>query len=77
VCTIGDIQGFSGIAPIVPTEGFSIEILIEVSLSWKMEFPDCCTTTTQVYCKEGGHCRRWAFRLDVDKEYHCRNVFSR
>jgi len=20
---------------------------------------------------------RWAFRLDVDKEYHCRDVFSK
>jgi len=29
------------------------------------------------YCHEGMLQGRWAFRLDVDKEYHCRNIFSR
>jgi len=28
-------QGFSGIAPITPSRGFSIEILTGVTLSWK------------------------------------------
>ena len=78
--TIGDAQGFSGMAPITPSGGFNVETLtevqlcyrrpswIEVPLSWKMESPDCCIITVQAYCKEGGCCGRWAFRLDVDKK---------
>ena len=34
---IGDAQGFSGIAPITPSRGFSVEILTKVTLSWKTE----------------------------------------
>ena len=39
VDNIGDTQGFSSIAPITPSRGFSGEILIEVrrTLSWKTE----------------------------------------
>jgi len=56
VPTIGDTQGFSGIAPIAPSGGFSIETLtgvwlhhgrpshIGVSLLWKTEYPDNCIT---------------------------------
>ena len=29
------------------------------------------------YCKKGGCCGRQAFRLDIDKEYHYRDMFSR
>ena len=32
---IGDAQGFSGKAPIIPSEGFSVETLTGVTLSWK------------------------------------------
>ena len=33
--TIGDTQGFSGIAPITPSRGFSIETLTGVTPLWK------------------------------------------
>ena len=32
---IGDAWGFSSKAPITPSGGFSVETLIEVTLSWK------------------------------------------
>ena len=35
--TIGDTWGFSGIAPITLSRGFSIETLIGVTLTWKTE----------------------------------------
>ena len=35
--SIGDTQGFSGKTPISPSEGFSIETLTGVTLSWKTE----------------------------------------
>ena len=35
--SIGDAWGFSGKTPISPSKGFSVEILIEVTLSWKTE----------------------------------------
>jgi len=36
-------------------------------LSWKTEYPDCCITVVRIYYKEGGCCRRWACRLNIDK----------
>ena len=42
-----------------------------------MESLDCCITATWACCKEGGHCGRQACRLDIDKEYHYGDVFSR
>jgi len=27
-------------------------------------------------CKEGSHCERQTFKLDVDKEYHYGDIFS-
>jgi len=88
MCTIGDAWSFSGLAPIASSGGFSIETLIgvwlyherpsqiKVSLLWKMKSLDCCITVIWAYCKEGSYCGRQAFRLDVDKKYHCGNVFS-
>jgi len=35
--SIGDAQGFSGKTSITPSGGFSVEILIGVTLSWKTE----------------------------------------
>ena len=32
---IGDAQGFSSIAPITPSRGFSVETLTGVTLLWK------------------------------------------
>ena len=32
-----DTQDFNSIAPITPSRGFSVEILIEVTLSWKTD----------------------------------------
>ena len=49
---------------------------IDVSLLWKIESLDCCITATWVCCKESGCCRVQAFRLDVDKEYYHRDMFS-
>ena len=75
VYTIGDAWGFSDIASISPSRGFSVETLTEVqlchrrpsqigvSLSQKMESPDYCTNVTQVCYKEGGHCGRQAFQI--------------
>jgi len=40
---------------------------IEVFPSWKMEYPDCCITTTRACYKEGSHYRRQACRLNIDK----------
>ena len=37
---------------------------------------NCYIITIQACCKEGGCYEMWAFRLDVDKEYHHRDVFS-
>ena len=66
VHTIEDTQGFSSIASITPSGGFSVETLtgvqlchrrlsqIEVSLLWKTESPDYCITTMYVCCKKGG-----------------------
>ena len=42
-----------------------------------MKSPDCCITAMWACYKKGGHYGRWAFRLNVDKKYHCRDVFSR
>ena len=42
--TIGDTQGFSGIAPITLNRGFSVETLTGVTTSWKIEYPDGCST---------------------------------
>ena len=73
VYIIKDAQGFSSIAPIALSGGFSVETLtgvqlchgrpsqIEISLLWKIKSPDCCTNTMQVCCKKDGHCRRQAF----------------
>jgi len=33
--SIGDAWNFSGKTPIIPSGGFSVETLIEVTLSWK------------------------------------------
>ena len=41
-----------------------------------MKSLDCCITAIWACCKEGGYYGRQAFRLDVDKKYHCGNVFS-
>ena len=36
---------FSSKAPIIPSGDFSVETLTRVSLLWKMEYPDSCSTT--------------------------------
>ena len=89
VYSIKDTQGFRGIVPIAPSGGFSIETLIgvqlcherlsqiEVSPSWKIESPDCYITAIWACCKKDSYYRRQAFRLDIDKEYYHRNMFSR
>ena len=41
-----------------------------------MESLDCYITTIWAYCKKGGHHRKQAFRLDVNKEYCHKNMFS-
>ena len=69
--SIGDAQSFSGKTPITPSGGFSVETLIGVTLSWKtelnrrvsllwkMEYPDGCSTAMRhvarkVATMEGG-----------------------
>jgi len=46
--SIGDTQGFSGKTPITLSRGFSIEILTEVTLSWKTEYSDGCSTAVKI-----------------------------
>ena len=89
VHTIGNAWDSSDIAPITLSGDFSVETLIGVwlyhrrlscigvFLLQKTESLDCYIITTQTYCKKGGHHRRQAFRLDIDKEYYCRDVLSR
>ena len=45
----------------------STSLYLGVSLLWKTEYLDCCTTTMRVCCKKDGHCRRQACSLDIDK----------
>ena len=42
--SIGDAQGFSGKTPITLSRGFSIETLIEVTLSWKTKLDRSIST---------------------------------
>ena len=66
---IEDAQGFSGKAPITLSEGFSVEILTEVTPSWKTELNRSISTVEdrilkwlqhhqKMCCKKGGHCGR-------------------
>jgi len=68
---IGDTWGFSGIAPITLSRGFSVETLIGVTLSWKTESNRSISTVEdrisgwlqyhcKVYYKKGGHRGRQA-----------------
>jgi len=41
-----------------------------------MKSLDCCINASKVYCEKSGHHRGQAFRLDVVKQYHCRDIFS-
>jgi len=43
--TIRDTRGFSSIAPITLSRGFSVETLIGVTPPWKIEYLDGCSTT--------------------------------
>jgi len=63
---IGDARGFSGKTPITPSEGFSIEILIGVTLSWKTKSNRSISTVEdgipgwvqhhhKTCCEKGGH----------------------
>ena len=45
--------------------------IIEDGISGLLHY--CC----MVCCKEDGCYGKWAFRLDVNKEYHCRNIISK
>ena len=76
---IGDAQGFSGIASIAPSRGFSGRTLTGVWLyyrrlsqigvfpSWKIEHPDSYITATWMHCEKGGHHGRQACIVDVEK----------
>jgi len=68
---IGDAQGFSGIAPIIPSGGFSVETLTGVTLLWKTKLNRNISTIEdgisgwlqhchKVCCKKGGCHERWA-----------------
>ena len=69
--TIGDTQGFSGIAPITPSRVFSVETLIGVTPSWKTELNRSISTVKdrisgwlqyycKTYCKKDGYYGRQA-----------------
>ena len=68
---IGDTRGFSGKIPIIPSGGFSVETLTEVTLSWKTELnrsisamedriPRWLQHRHKTCCEKGGHRRRQA-----------------
>jgi len=42
--SIADAWGFSDKTPISPSRSFSVETLTEVSLLWKVEYLDGCST---------------------------------
>jgi len=65
VNSIGDAWGFSGKIPITPSRGFSVETLIEVTLSWKTKLNRSISTMEdripgglqhhhKMCCKKGG-----------------------
>ena len=43
--SIGDARGFSSNTPITPSRSFSVETLTGLTLSWKTEYPEGCSTT--------------------------------
>ena len=43
------------------------QVGIEVSLSWKTEYLDCCITATRAYYEEDSHCGRQTCIWDVKK----------
>ena len=55
---IGDAQGFSGIAPITPSKGFSVETLIEVTLSWKTKLNRSISTLEDEIPEWLQHCHK-------------------
>jgi len=68
---IGDAQGFSGKISITLSEGFSVETLTEVTLSWRTELNRSISTMEdripgglqhchKICYKKGGHHRRQA-----------------
>jgi len=82
---IGDGQGFSSITPITLSRGFSVETLIEVTLSWKTESNRSISTMKdriprwlqhcwKACCKKDGHYERRA--CIIWRWYHCRDVSS-
>jgi len=42
--SIGDAQGFSSNTPIIPSGSFSVETLTGLTLSWKTEYLEGCST---------------------------------
>ena len=42
--SIGDTRGFSSNTPIIPSGSFSVETLTGLTPSWKMEYPEGCST---------------------------------
>jgi len=74
--SIGDAQGFSGKTSITPSGGFSVEILIGVTLSWKTELnrsisavkdriPRWLQHCHEMCCKKGGCCGRRACMITL------------
>jgi len=69
--SIGDAWGFSSKTPITPSRGFSVEILIGVTPSWKTKLnrsisamenriPGGLQHHYKTCCEKGGHCGRQA-----------------
>jgi len=57
--SIGDAWGFSSNTPITPSGSFSVETLTGLTPSWKMEYPEGCSTAMRhvarkVATMEGG-----------------------
>jgi len=83
---IRDAQSFSGKAPIIPSRGFSVETLTEVTLLWKTEsnrsisamedrIPRWLQHCHKTCCEKGGCCGRQA--CIIKRQYHHRDVISR
>jgi len=83
--SLGDARGFSSKTPITLSRGFSVKILIGVTLSWKTKLNRSISTVEdgiprwlqhhhEMCCEKGGHCGRRACM--IQRWFHHRNIIS-
>ena len=83
--SIRDAWGFSGKTPITLSRGFSVEILIGVTLLWKTKLNRSISTVEdgiprwlqhchKTCCEKGGCCGRWACM--IWRWFHYKDIIS-